>query len=260
VLEQAGESYENALKILHMVSRYPDITHNVRCQYPVPDWDGAFAQLISRECTNPRPAGTAHIHNLFAPLAEGFVSYSDGCHDDVNKMIWTALGWEPDADVEAIVRDYARVFFGEAYAEDVAKGLWMLESNWDGAVLENQGINATLAHWQALEQRAGDDLARNWRFQLYLLRAICDGYIRARLVAETAQEQEILEALEGIRGPAIGEAAAALHAKLSETPPPEVRGAPPPAPPPPRRILRRTPNVGLSSIPSTCPSTTGCGS
>ena len=203
--------------------RYPDITHNVRCQYPVPDWDRAFSQLIGRECSNPRPRGTAHIHNLFAPLAAGFVSYSDGCHDDLNKMIWTALAWNPDADVKELVRDYGRVFFGEAYGEDVAEGLYMLETNWVGSALENEGIDATLAHWLALEERAGADLTGNWRFQLYLLRAICDSYIRARLIAETAEEQEIYAMLDGIRGAGVDAAAAALHAKLSQTPPPEVR-------------------------------------
>lgn len=205
------------------VRRYPDITHNVRCQYPVPDWDQAFAQTIGRECANPRPRGTSHIHNLFAPLSNGFVSYSDGCHDDLNKMIWTALGCDPDADVKAIVHDYARVFFGEAYADDGAAGLWMLEENWVGSVLENEGIDKTLAHWQALEKRAGDDLAGNWRFQLYLLRAICDAYIRARLIAETQEEQEMLAEIAAVRGPNAARAAAALHKAFSEKAPPAVR-------------------------------------
>ena len=205
------------------IRRYPDITHSVRCQYPVPDWDRAFSQLMNRECPNPRPLGTSHIHNLFAPLAAGFVSYSDGCHDDLNKMIWTTLAWNPDADVKEIVREYGRAFFGDAYADDVAEGLYMLEANYVGSALENEGIDATLAHWQALEDRAGADLAGNWRFQLHLLRAICDSYIRARLIAETAEEQEIYAALEGIRGAGVADAAAALHAKLSQTPPPAVR-------------------------------------
>ena len=179
------------------IRRYPDLTHNVRCQYPVPEWDRAFAQTLGREFTNPRPAATAHIHNLLAVSANGFVSYSDGCHDDLNKMIWSALAWDPTADVRDIVRDYARVFFGEVYAEDIARGLWMLESNWHGSALENAGIDRTLAHWLAIETRAGSDLAGNWRFQLYLLRAICDAYVRARLIAETAQEERIYAILDG---------------------------------------------------------------
>ncbi len=180
----------------YAIRRYPDITHNVRCQYPVPGWDRVFAQTIGRECANPRPAGMAHIHNALAPLANGFVTYSDGCHDDLNKMIWAALGWDPNADVAGIVRDYAKVFFGEAYADDVAKGLWMLEANWRGSAAENEGIDRTLDHWLAIEARAGDDLAANWRFQLHLLRAMCDAYLRARVIAEAEQEAASYEALK----------------------------------------------------------------
>lgn len=175
----------------YAIRRYPDITHNIRCQYPVPEWDRVFAQTIGRECANPRPRETASIHNVFAPLADGFVAYSDGCHDDLNKMIWSALAWNPAADVQGIVRTYAKVFFGEAYADDVAAGLWMLEQNWQGLASENAGIDSTLDHWLAIEARAGDELKENWRFQLYLLRALCDAYVRARVLAETAQEEEL---------------------------------------------------------------------
>ncbi|MCC6489612.1 MAG: hypothetical protein IT364_19090 [Candidatus Hydrogenedentes bacterium] len=175
---------------------YPDITHCIRCQYPVPEWDPAFAQTIGREPTNPRATESAHIHNVTASFANGFVSYSDGCHDDLNKMIWSAFAWDPDADVKGIVRDYARVFFGEAYADDAAEGIWMLEANWRGSAAKNEGIDKTLDHWIALGQRAGADLADNWRFQLYLLRAMSDAYVRARVIAEAAQDEQVYAALD----------------------------------------------------------------
>ena len=34
---------------------YPDITHSRQCQFPVPNWDMAFAFTKGRECINPRP-------------------------------------------------------------------------------------------------------------------------------------------------------------------------------------------------------------
>ena len=63
---------------------YPDITHNKICQYPVPNWDQAYALTLGREAINPRPLQFAAIHNGFAPLSDGFLSYSDGVHDDIN--------------------------------------------------------------------------------------------------------------------------------------------------------------------------------
>ncbi len=180
----------------YLLRRYPDITHSVRCQYPMPEWDCTFAQTLGREFTNPRPADMARIHNLFADDANGFVTYSDGCHDDLNKMIWTAMGWDPDADVKKIVEEYSRVFFGEAYAEEIARGIWMLDSNWRAPGLHGEGIDTTLAHWLSVEARAGNVLTDNWRFQLYLLRAVCDAYLRARLIADTEQERRVYAALE----------------------------------------------------------------
>src|SRR5262249_40321374 len=43
------------------VRDYPDITHSRHCQYPVPDWDVAFALTLGREGSNPRPLGMANI-------------------------------------------------------------------------------------------------------------------------------------------------------------------------------------------------------
>src|SRR5713226_7950085 len=47
------------------IRRYPDITHSRTCQYPVPDWDVAFALTEARECINPRPLGEALIFHAF---------------------------------------------------------------------------------------------------------------------------------------------------------------------------------------------------
>jgi hypothetical protein len=74
---------------------YPDITHNKICQYQVPDWDQAYALTLGREAVNPRAAEYARIHNRYAAASSGFISYSDGVHDDVNKIVWSALGWDP---------------------------------------------------------------------------------------------------------------------------------------------------------------------
>ena len=78
---------------------YPDITHCVRCQYPVPWWDPAFSLTLGRECPNPRFAYYAHLHNWRAPYTDGFLTYSDGIHDGVNKVIWNVRGWDPQANV-----------------------------------------------------------------------------------------------------------------------------------------------------------------
>src|SRR5207245_4512965 len=77
------------------IRSYPDITHSRQCQYPVPDWDLAFALTEGREVINPRPTDEARIFRLFEPYTIGFLTYSEGCNDDVNKTGWSALGWNP---------------------------------------------------------------------------------------------------------------------------------------------------------------------
>ena len=177
------------------IRHYPDITHSRQCQYPVPDWDVAYALTEARECINPRPEGEAMIFRKTQPYTIGFLSYSEGCNDDVNKMVWSALGWDPDARVLDILRQYSRYFIGDAYTEDFAQGLLSLERDWQGSLLANQNVETTLAQFQAMEKAATPAQLKNWRFQQALFRAYYDGYTRRRLVWETDLEAQAMERL-----------------------------------------------------------------
>ena len=173
---------------------YPDITHTVRSQYPVPWWDPAFNFTLGREPINPRPVFYAAVHDRTAPYTDGFISYSDGVNDDLNKAIWTRLAWTPGTDVREIVREYTRFFFGNGIADRAADGLFALEKNWDGPLATNGGVDGTLALWQQLEQEQ-PSLLPDWRWQMYLLRAYYDAYTRQRAIHENALEREANEAL-----------------------------------------------------------------
>jgi hypothetical protein len=190
---------------------YPDITHTVRAQYPVPWWDPAFAFTLGREPINPRPVFYAAVHARLGPYTDGFITYSDGVNDDVNKAIWSLRGWDPDMDVRDMLREYTRTFFGSSVAEDAADGILALERNWEGSLALNGGVDATRVLWQSLERRA-PALRDNWRWQMKLLRAYYDAYTRHRLFYETALEKEAMAVLA--RAPGTG-AAAAIDAALA---------------------------------------------
>jgi hypothetical protein len=190
----------------YKLRHYPDITHNRQCQFPVADWDTAFALTEARECVNPRPRAYANIFRLFQPPTCGFIAYSEGCNDDVNKILWLSLGWDPDRDVTEILRDYGRYFIGEAQADEFAQGLLALEENWRGPVLANVGIERTWERFQALERAGGPKLRANWRFQMAMFRAACDAYVKQRLAYETELERLAMNALE--RAAEIGSLAA----------------------------------------------------
>lgn len=168
---------------------YPDITHNKLCQYQVPDWDQAFALTLGREAINPRPTEFARIFNREAAYTDGFVSYSDGAHDDINKIVWSALSWDPTRSVRDILTEYARVYFNSAVANEAADGILALEKNWHGPLVDNGAVEGTLRSWQHLE-KAAPQLESNWRWQMCLLRAYYDAYIRHRLINETALETQ----------------------------------------------------------------------
>lgn len=174
-------------KYLHRF--YPDITHTVRCHYPAENWDQAYALTLGREPCNPQPQMYTRLFNRDSPHTDGFITYSDGTHDDVNKAVWSQLGWDPGKDPETIVREYTRFFFGAELAEEAALGIFALEDNWDGPILENPDIEKTLALWKKLEAE-NPELAGNWRWQQLLMRAHYDGYIKKRLAFEKKLETE----------------------------------------------------------------------
>lgn len=176
---------------------YPDITHTVRCQYEAPWWDQAFALTLGREPINPRPMFYAHVQDWYGPYTDGFIAYSDGVHDDVNKFVMLAKAWDPKADVRQVLIEYCRFFFGGDVAEAAADGILMLEKNWEGSLAANASVEGTLSHWEKLEEQA-PGLRDNWRWQMLQLRAAYDAYTRRRLLYETALEQEANEVMRTI--------------------------------------------------------------
>jgi hypothetical protein len=181
------------------IRRYPDITHSLRCQYPVPDWDLAYALTEAREVINPRPRGQATIFRAFQDHAVGFVTYSEGCNDDVNKIIWSGLGWDPDAKVIDILRQYSQYFLGPRYRDNFAQGLLALERNWQGPLLTNESVYTTLKQFQEMEKAATPQDLLNWRFQQALYRAYYDAYQRSRLLYETQLEERALAQLRAAK-------------------------------------------------------------
>ncbi|MBN2328558.1 MAG: hypothetical protein JXR73_15555 [Candidatus Omnitrophica bacterium] len=177
------------------IRRYPDITHNLRCQYAVQDWDAAYAITEHRESINPRPRAMANIFRLWKDDAIGFLTYSEGCNDDVNKIVWSSLGWDPDIKVIEVLRQYSRYFMGEKYEDAFAQGLLALEKNWEGPLIANPGVYTTLQTFQSMEKNASPQDLLNWRFQQALYRAYYDAFTRRRLIYETQLEESAMDAL-----------------------------------------------------------------
>ena len=172
------------------IRHYPDITHSRQAQYPVPDWDVAYAvtegargHQSAAARTRPRSSACCSRYTI------GFLTYSEGCNDDVNKFVWSALGWNPDAKVIDILREYSRYFIGARYTDSFAQGLLALERNWRGPLADQRRrvhhARSSSRRWSA---RATPQVLANWRFQQALYRAYYDAYTRSRLLYETELE------------------------------------------------------------------------
>jgi len=181
------------------IRRYPDITHNISCQYPVPDFDLTWALTLGRESINPRPREFKHIHNLFEPYAIGGITYSEGTNDDVNKFVWSDQDWDSSTPVVETLRDYARLFLDPLHVEPFVHAILGLEDNLRGSPLINDGIIRTLDQWRYLEVHSPAGKTSNPRFQMGLIRAYFDAYTQRRLTWETYLEQQALDVLKNTK-------------------------------------------------------------
>ncbi len=171
---------------------YPDITHNVRCEYPVhflsDDWHYSLTTALSRESINPRPREYSLIHKMTRRYIVGSVSYSEGVNDDVNKAVWSNLDFFPEVSLRETLLDYARAFIWQAPAERIADAVFGLERNWEGDPSENPCIEATYNNLIDLYNSI-PALSDNWRFLQLLFRSVCDILVKKRRLFET----ELLE-------------------------------------------------------------------
>ena len=205
------------------IRHYPDVTHGMRCQYQIPEWDECWNLTYERQPILPRPTQMAQICNLLSKYTVGTITYSDGIGDDVNKIMFDAMLWDPKADVGEVLRDYGRTFVGPEFADGVADGLLGLEANWRGVALTNTHVPKTLAIWEEMEKRATPRAMASWRFQQGLIRAYGDAFVQGRLKKESASLTQAYA--EMAKAPQVGSEAAMATAekilKEGEVPPPE---------------------------------------
>ncbi|MCA9447318.1 MAG: hypothetical protein KC931_09390, partial [Candidatus Omnitrophica bacterium] len=183
----------------YRLRHYPDVNHVVRCQYPVVYWDPAYARTHTREPVHVRPMDQQFIHNYFAPYTDGFLTYSDGSHDDVNKATWSSLGWDSTMELRDILEDYARCFLDPEQAQQLADMILALERNWHGPLPLNGDVPLVKDVWQEFHRDSGavfpGDGSANWRTQMFAMRATLDAYTRARLLNDNRLEEEANQAV-----------------------------------------------------------------
>jgi hypothetical protein len=176
---------------------YPDIAHTMHAQFPVPQWDPVFALTEGREPICPRPEAFGSIYRHFASLHNGFVTYSEGVNDDVNKILWSQLGWSSKTCLDTILAEYARMFLHREGSQQAmaVQAIHGLEENWRGPIPANRQIPVTLRLLQQLERDATPmQVDRNGPWESLLYRGIYDDYVQRKLARErTAQANALVK-------------------------------------------------------------------
>ena len=174
---------------------YPDIAHTMHAQFPVPQWDPVWGLTEGREPICPRPAAFAAIYRHYSDRHSGFITYSEGVNDDVNKMLWNQLGWSATTPVNTILTEYARFFLGRegAALADTVSAIKGLEQNWDGPIMTNAHIPQTLRLLRG--KTTPENVAGNGRLESLLYRAIEDDYVQRKLRRERGMETAAMDAL-----------------------------------------------------------------
>lgn len=176
-----------ALPAKYPIRFYPDITHSIQSQYSMNNWDLAYALTEGREIINPRPEAEAAILRSELKDTIGFVSYSEGVNDDVNKFVWSLISWDPLTPVSVAMRDFGNYIIGAHDGSAYAQGLLDLERNWEGPLSANKLVDITLSKFLSIERSASPFVLENWRWQQAMFRACCDAYVRQRLLFESGE-------------------------------------------------------------------------
>ena len=195
------------------IRHYPDITHNSASQFEMANWDLTFALTLGREGNNARPAAMKHIHNYHAPYTMGSLTYCEGIHDDVNKMVWGDQDFDPKMSVEETLRDYVRLFIDPDMTGELADLILKTEQNWVGYAAKNKNIDQVYEGFAALERKASTETKENYRFQMALLRALSDYQAKMRRIYDSELEERMLKTLA--KAPETGSKAAIAEARAT---------------------------------------------
>jgi len=200
----------------YVIKHKPDICHNRGCQYMIPKWPRPMARTWGRNGISAMPRTQASIIRATQKYTDGFIAYNHtGTSNDINKFIWSALAWDPSADVNDILFDYGRVFFGYKVAKDVADGLLMLEDNWRLPAEQNDKAQKTLEHWLAIAKKVPGGFEKNWRLEIFTTRAYIDAQVVKKYNLENQLETKAYQELKKARQVGVAPAIANARKQLA---------------------------------------------
>jgi len=178
------------------IMHYSDITHWIRSQYQIDNPEPHIVKAYNRRMFHARPKAMYNIFQAIMPFSEGDIIYSEGNHDEFHQYLWARLLWDPNRELEDVMREYCVLYFGEASADLMVQALFQLEQNLVIPLDTNPGI----ARYYALVKEAGDKMPgwrmqRDFRWRLHMQKAALDQYLQFKLRIELDKERRVREVL-----------------------------------------------------------------
>jgi len=175
----------------HIV-HYSDITHWIRSQYPVDHPEPNIIKAYNRRMFHARPKALYRIFQAIMPFSEGDIIYSEGNHDEFHQYLWARLLWDPNRELEDVMREYCVLYFGEASADLMVQALFQLEDNLVMPLDTNPGI-ARYYSWvkEAGEKMPAWRLRGDYRWRLHMQKAALDQYLQYKLRHELEKERRV---------------------------------------------------------------------
>jgi hypothetical protein len=184
------------LPIDQHIMHYSDITHWIRSQYQIDKPEPNIVKAYNRRMFHARPKAMYHIFQAIMPFSEGDIIYSEGNHDEFHQYLWARLLWNPNRELEDVMREYCVLYFGEDSAEPMVQALFQLEEN----LVMPLDTNAGIGRYYALVKEAGDKMPawrmkRDYRWRLHMQKAALDQYLQDKLRNELSHEVRTREIL-----------------------------------------------------------------
>lgn len=163
-------------------------------------------------------------------------SYSEGCHDDINKVIWLLAAWGKDNEGEIfsnatstfvdkpnVLANYAASEWANTFGIGTAqeKKRWSkivlaLEQAWVGPLRINAVINSTINATFELTRNMTVAAVRSWRLQQLRYRAIFDALVQIREIHHYNVYSSVMDGLRIARRDKTENASLAIQSALAE--------------------------------------------
>ena len=203
----------------HQLVYYNEITHWKYAQhaliqmYPRPDKNGDQPPHWSHEIYERRPdqyltmvynrltfnVFAKYYHRVFNDLMRygvGDITHSSGHHDHFNQWMWQRLLWSPGTDVESVVDEYCRNWFGPEATPEMAQAIFLFEEN----MVEQPGVPITqksgIDNYYDLVKNAGTKMPdwrmkNNWLWRMYMQKGVIDKYVKLSVIQQTELQKRV---------------------------------------------------------------------